>query len=368
MKIKILICICSFVVSLGMAEIILKLYDIPKFFVAHSSPPQFRIELPDSGELIYMNTSSGKIVFQYDGNPRGYFDSENRVVHTTNSQGFRGSEFSYEKGTGIKRIAFLGDSFTFGEGVKDGDVFTAKIEKLLNRQGGDNIYQCLNFGVGGYNTRQSVLLLKNVVYKYKPDVVVLCYTLNDVEPDLFYYNAYTNSVERRPRELFVQEGTPSKRPPETILFNSRIVKLVWKAMNNLADAEKTVDYYHHIFSNKYLVEENKRSLLELAAFCRDNNIKIYIIILPLLYELSDKYPFNDLHQKIINNIPDKKLVVDALPYFMGYKYTDLWVHPTDQHPNEVAHGIIASIISERLLMDFMQDAPPGARKLHQQNP
>jgi hypothetical protein len=351
---NLLLTLSALVFSLILSEIIFAVLGIPKFYQAHSLPRQFRFSLPRNGELFYTNVPSERITFQYDANPRGYFDNENKVVHTTNSVGFRGKEFSEEKSTNTIRIAFLGDSFTFGEGVKDDDIFTVRIEKYLNEKCEKNTYECLNFGVGGYNTEQYLSLLKQVIPRYNPDIVILCFTLNDVEPSLFHYDKNTQSIKRHPRELYIPENIPDKEPPKSILYKFRVTKLIWQAFNKRSMSERTVQHYYNLFDNSQLWEKNRKLLHEYIDFCRENRITYYVTILPLLYKLNGDYPFLHLHQKVEDAIADENVFIDLLTSFMGYRDVDLWVHPSDQHPNEIAHEIIASTISEFLLTHLQE--------------
>jgi hypothetical protein len=296
--------------------------------------------------------ASQKITFEYDGNPRGYFDKNNRVVHTTNSLGFRGNEFIERKSKNTIRIAFLGDSFTFGEGVKDHDIFTKRIEDSLNKTNATENYECLNFGVGGYNSEQSLFMLRNIVINFKPDIAILCYTLNDVEPKLFYYDSKSKSVKRQPREAYIPEGLANKNPPNNIIFKLRVSKLLWQIINMRNISKQTIQYYHNLFNKTQLWNSNQKSLREFVNFCSKNEIKCYIAILPLLYKLNDKYPFVSLHKKVENSIANDSITIDLLPEFIGNKDIDLWVHPTDQHPNEVAHKLIADKIIKTILTTF----------------
>ena len=66
-----------------------------------------------------------------------------------------------------------------------------------------------------------------------------------------------------------------------------------------------------------------------------------IVLFPLLYDLID-HPFREIHEKIadfcrVRSIP----LLDLQPSFSKHKAEELWVHPTDHHPNEVAHEIAA---------------------------
>ena len=39
-------------------------------------------------------------------------------------------------------------------------------------------------------------------------------------------------------------------------------------------------------------------------------------------------------------------VLDLFPAFQGQRERDLWVHPSDQHPNEKAHAIAARAMAD----------------------
>ena len=179
------------------SEILLSILNEPRFHKVLPKVDQFRfIQLLD-GTKIQSNLQSAKIQFQYDSNPRGYFEEGNIVVHTTNSMGFRGDEFDDKRTINEKKIIFLGDSFTFGEGVKDKDTFALRtVDKLNEKEQKDLRYVSYNFGVGGLNTKQSVTLLKKVAIESQPDMVILNYNLNDAEPPLFRVNHQDGVVER----------------------------------------------------------------------------------------------------------------------------------------------------------------------------
>jgi len=96
----------------------------------------------------------------------------------TNSLGFRGPEWSLRKNDNTIRIALLGDSHAFGYGVSFKDTVGEKLAKLLTDQGGKK-YEVLNFGVVGYNSFQELAVLKSVVLKFKPDIIIVIPCSND---------------------------------------------------------------------------------------------------------------------------------------------------------------------------------------------
>lgn len=91
-----------------------------------------------------------------------------------NSKGLRDREYPLEKPDGIKRILVLGDSFTWGYGVADEQVYTEVLEQRLSA------FEVINTGVSGWGTDQEYLFLVNEGTLYSPDVVVLAFfIMND---------------------------------------------------------------------------------------------------------------------------------------------------------------------------------------------
>ncbi len=103
----------------------------------------------------------------------------NRV--SLNSHGFRDDEMPLEKPPGERRILVLGDSVTFGWGVDQGEDFPARLEALLRKQQG-GAWQVINSGVNGYNSQQQAEFFATKGIRFQPDIVLLVYVANDVDP------------------------------------------------------------------------------------------------------------------------------------------------------------------------------------------
>jgi hypothetical protein len=87
----------------------------------------------------------------------------------------------------------------------------------------------------------------------------------------------------------------------------------------------------------------------MGAFCRRENVPLVVMIFPVLYKLDAHYPFRNIHNLVAKEAQDDGAVVlDLLPSFQGRRATDLWVYPTDQHPNEKAHRIAAEALAAKL--------------------
>ena len=101
------------------------------------------------------------------------YDWENHI----NSLGFRGRECTVQKAPDTKRIIFLGDSVVYGYGLNEEETLPRQLERDYNRNG--QKVEVLNLGVSGYETQQAVEFFKEIGLKFKPDIVVMGYTLND---------------------------------------------------------------------------------------------------------------------------------------------------------------------------------------------
>ena len=122
----------------------------------------------------------------YDLRPNLALNFQGAPVQT-NSCGMRERELTLQKPVGTFRIAIIGDSFTFGWGVKEELAFPRQLEKILNnslsRAGPDkrniNNVEVLNFGVPGFSPFQAVATFEQKALDYNPDAVVLFFIEND---------------------------------------------------------------------------------------------------------------------------------------------------------------------------------------------
>ena len=91
---------------------------------------------------------------------------------TINAAGFRGPLHPEAKPPDTRRIVGLGDSFMFGHGVGEGEVYMQVLEELLNRFAVDDRFEVVNTAVPGYNTVMEVGTLETRGLAYDPDVVI----------------------------------------------------------------------------------------------------------------------------------------------------------------------------------------------------
>lgn len=124
---------------------------------------------------------------------KGSFTSSFR----TNSRGLRGGERDIPKPAGWRRIVALGDSFTWGYGVGDDEIYTSKLEATLSKT------EVINLGVTAYGLTQEIGYYKREGSRYAPDVVLLGFCLNDI---------YRASPQVRPRREVAGDAVPAAAP------------------------------------------------------------------------------------------------------------------------------------------------------------
>lgn len=112
----------------------------------------------------------------------GWFSHEGRAFVRINSDGLRDREHTLAKSLGTLRIAVLGDSYAQALQLQREQGFCSILERELGKHTapGEEV-EVLNFGVASYGTAQELLTLRERVWKYSPDIVLLAmFTQNDI--------------------------------------------------------------------------------------------------------------------------------------------------------------------------------------------
>jgi hypothetical protein len=134
----------------------------------------------------------------------GWYSKEGEAYVRINSDGLRDREHAIAKPQGTFRIAIVGDSYCEALSVPLEEAFWAVMgEKLeeCNAFPGRKV-EVINFGVSGYGTAQELLTLREKVWKYSPDLVLLAVTTNNDITDNSRVLKQTDDIP-----YFVYQGT-----------------------------------------------------------------------------------------------------------------------------------------------------------------
>ncbi len=117
------------------------------------------------------------------------------VTHQTSSQGLR-DEVVGDKAPGEYRIALLGDSYTFGATVDVDQTIGRHLQRILEERYPGRAVRVINLGVGGTGPWQQLGRLRDVGFRFEPDLVLHQLFLgNDVENELTQTGQYLEAYD-----------------------------------------------------------------------------------------------------------------------------------------------------------------------------
>jgi hypothetical protein len=236
---------------------------------------------------------------------------------------------------GVKRLVFLGDSFTAGHGIAAVDERFANIIRAQTKGSLD----ILVLAQGGFETGQEVFVLNRFIREgYVRGSVVLVYCLNDIN-DLI--------PESRAIHEEIRQGVTEEN---VFVRNSYFINAYYYRLRAILDPN--ISNYYAFVKTAYegdLWEKQKKRLLTVASTCREADIDLFVVTFPFLNALSEKYDYLDIHKKLGEfwqgaDVPH----LDLLNVYQNYAPDDLVVSRFDAHPNELAHQLAADAILQFL--------------------
>lgn len=276
------------------------------------------------------------------------FRGKDRFGHPIriNSRGLRDQEHAVPKPPKTFRILALGDSVTFGDGVRGEETFSEELERRLSARlsAEGRSAEVLNAGVRGYNTLQQYLLLQETGEEHEPDLVLVGFVLNDAEPiakqagliDPKYGaliriknwvrdHSYLYAVLRRSMELF-RHRTSTGRHSETYEDQFADDHEGWRAC--------------------------RQALADLKRWSESRKTPLLLVLIPRFESLEREqdYPWKPLHEKVALEAGRLGIdTVDLLPEFIGEDPSKFIIVPTDTfHPNPEGHRRIAAALERTL--------------------
>lgn len=282
----------------------------------------------------------------YPSDPRGYFGEDRSIDHVFASTGWRGREVAVEKLPSTFRILGLGDSYLYGQGVRAEDVCLRRVEEMLRRARPDLSVETINAGISGMNTAQERDLLVGRGFAYSPDLVIVHFVPNDVEEEADLYR------EGPKVELYEEYVTVTTEPDAL----SRVSAL-WAFVRSRWILKARGEAYLEACLESYRDDDAKwarcrEALADIARHCRNRDVRLLVVVFPFLIGLDGSSPFQPIHDAVEAFCGEQGIaVLDLTDAFAGFDGPELWVHPTDPHPNEHAHARAAEAIAERLLSD-----------------
>lgn len=263
------------------------------------------------------------------------------------------------KQAGKIRLIAIGDSFTYGHGLKQGDPWPRQLETFLNSDGKGH-FEVLNCGIGDTDVGSSSRLFMDHLLTLRPDAVVYGWYLNDP--------LQSQSFEEANRELTIRALSKARYVPdryvsvgwETITGVRRlsaIYDLVLTKWNKRTLGRLTLAWINGMYGpdNADGWAESQRLLGTLAMACRDRGAVLHMAIWPMLIDLGPDYPLAPAHQAIVDACRRLGIsCVDLRNKLADHPINALILHSEDRHPSKTACRLAAEAIHDHLCRQHVQ--------------
>lgn len=262
-----------------------------------------------------------------------------------------------QQSTSLK-IAFIGDSFTYGQGiVHTSDRFSDIVGKEIKKMYPNSEY--FNLGMPGWSTVDEIEYLTHASKLPKFDVIIFQYFIDDIEGRINYvkgnsalyaYGYLGKTIFSKSTNAFI----------DILRSNSYFFDFVYN-QHAIVYYSKHTDF-QKLLADKYdaLRTWNKLTAQfdQIGGYKMKNNTKVLIVLFPSMANLDNKYYFASYHNKITDYLRFNGIdSLDLYPYFQGYDTKKLTVNIFDQHPSMFANHLAA----QEILSKIMPMLPPRAK-------
>ncbi|PIQ85195.1 MAG: hypothetical protein COV74_09560 [Candidatus Omnitrophica bacterium CG11_big_fil_rev_8_21_14_0_20_45_26] len=300
----------------------------------------------------YFNRPNFQSIFLYQG----------RKTHQTINQfGFRNPPIEMKKKEEVSRIAFVGDSFTFGFNVNDGDEYPALV---INNVAPDGSIDYLNAGVENIGLSHELAIYRNYVKSFQPDVVILTFCTNNDFEDIYlgpYKRKGNQLVYESPKKwpiYYVQDWLYSNPVTLNVVRHSYAVSYFRDILGRRINAKRKQFLSERMPSDdREVVDDTMFFIDQLAREAASSQAAFLIVIAPGKLFYHDTFLRGRL--KLLTDQLKQRgyAFFDLRPYFQaelqkGLKnYETLWGQP-DQHWSEKGNRLAAENVSQFLRKVF----------------
>jgi hypothetical protein len=255
---------------------------------------------------------------------------EYSVTYRANRQGFR-SPYDFEEPFDGTRIAFIGDSFTFGSGVTYEETFVARLEAKIPGS------RTLNYGVGGYGIDQMWLTLRDRVIPNGADLVVMVFIRKDLERSLTSIRLGHDWLEKPTFKLLEGKLLPVTADDKPVGLqgwlqrHSRLVERIRRARNSLSRRFTWLGPWR---LNRALIRAT-------AEDCRQAGVPFAVVHLPV----------NRLHPMPVLEPEMARLGIPALDMASEFPRDEGLYYPLDHHLTATGHEVVAERLFEFLVRE-----------------
>lgn len=204
------------------------------------------------------------------------------VLVSSDGTGFRARKTTVQPALDSPVVAILGDSFTWGWGVENGEVFTDVMQNELGTQA-----DVRNFGVNAYGTFQELLLLHRLLTNgLSPQHVFVMFFQNDfynnLDEDSWQPSLAVNGTNVMMRNYPVARRSVS--PLKQAVKKSHLLSSIAYAFNFIKAKRRVQRLEDNAFEDGAVAEAPRRALSyclrEFSSVCQASNIELTFVYIP----------------------------------------------------------------------------------------
>jgi hypothetical protein len=243
------------------------------------------------------------------------------------------------------RIAFIGDSFTYGHGVADVErIFPKQVAGMLERDFPGR-FEVHNLSSPGWSTHHQIECLQTLSRNgYHADLIVLIYVLNDNDDLLTQYGESFS--------LFLG----SKRSDLFIIRDSYLLNFLYYRVM-LFSSPLVRDYYHWSLAgyDGATWEQQQDRLQQLHRCSASLGARFCVATFPYVHNLGSADAYASVYRKLRLFWTNESVAyLDLYGVLRPHASRGLAVHAFDAHPNETAHALAAEAIYHQLVLAQIQ--------------
>jgi hypothetical protein len=216
----------------------------------------------------------------------------------TNARGFRGGDWPDTPMPGERRVLVAGDSFTFGNGVNEGNTFVETADRLIRRDDEGGHWQVLNLGTSAWGPQNALAYLESEGASIRASCLVYAFFLgNDVMDNVAFhlYSLRNGRLEKNPNEAAspgfadrVKQVMRALPVYDFLLDHSQLFNLVRVVfLRNMVDHRAFAQTYADVPRETYqrALDLDDATLARMAQLVRGRFGGFAIMLLPELAEL-----------------------------------------------------------------------------------
>lgn len=263
-----------------------------------------------------------------------------RYWHPINSLGYRDDEWTPQAVAGRVKVLIVGDSFASGVGIDD---YHQRMSNVLKNEVGDK-YAVMLAANPGWDSGPELHGLES--YPYPPDILVLTYYINDIDPVAAEHG------------LKVDNPVPAAHSPfYPLIGSSYLLNFVYFQGLRLPFTHASDTYLAYLekaYQTPEIWRDHQGQLTAFSDWAQAHHARLIVVIFPSLLK-PEETAFAT--QKVADTFSGvNATVIDMTPGLISEDPKDNIVNPVDPHPNESLHRRVAVDLCRAIAA--MPDLPP----------